>query len=67
MATNKTKFLSVDVWKSSFGNVATKAVFEIYAKTFDIEKTDMKNHSFRDCVDALRQLEKPDYKPIILS
>jgi len=57
----KKKLLYVDVWQREFGQISVRAVFEIYARMFEVEKEDMRKYSFTHCVNALRKLEDPDY------
>lgn len=65
---NKTKkkkrrrrFIDVDVWRSQFGIVSERAIYDIYAQRFNVELHNMKKYSFPHCVNALRKLEDPDY------
>lgn len=59
----KRRFLEVDVWQKEFGEMSVKAIYCIYSQKFNIEPRDMKKYSFSHCVNALRKLENPDYKP----
>jgi hypothetical protein len=55
------KFLEVDVWRSQFGPVSERAVYDIYSQKFNVESHNMKKYSFPHCVNALRLLENPEY------
>lgn len=55
-------FLSVDVWRATFGPVSVTAIYDVFQQKFGIEKHNMKNYSFSHCVEALRKLEDPNYK-----
>lgn len=58
----KRRFVGVDVWRSQFGPVSVRAIFDIYSQKFNVEQHNMKNYSFQHCVNALRKLEDPNYK-----
>lgn len=58
----KQSFIAVDVWRSQFGPVSVRAIFDIYRQKFNVEEYNMKNYSFQHCINALRKLEDPDYK-----
>ena len=64
MASKKQRkqFLSVDVWRPTFGPVSVTAVYDVFQQKFGVEKHNMKNYSFSHCVEALRKLEDEDYK-----
>ena len=55
------KYISVDLWRSSFGPVSVSAIFNIYSQKFNVPVHELKNHSFQKCIDSLRLLENPDY------
>ena len=55
------RFIAVDVWRSQFGPVSERAVYDVYAQKFNVELHNVRKYSFSDCINALRQLEKPDY------
>lgn len=55
------RFIAVDVWRSQFGPVSERAVYDVYAQKFNVELHNMRKYSFSDCINALRKLEKPDY------
>lgn len=57
------RFLAVDVWRSKFGKISEKAIYEIYASTFGISQENMKKKTFTECVNGLRSYENPDYVP----
>jgi len=57
------KFLEVNVWQTQFGQVSVKAIYDIYSQKFNVEKHNMKKHSFSHCVNALRLLEDENYTP----
>lgn len=65
MTKNKKRstFTSVDLWQKEFSRVSVAAVFAVFEKTFNIESSQMNKHSFQHCLESLRCLEKPDYKP----
>jgi len=56
------KFISVDVWRSQFGPVSVRAIYEVYAQTFRVEIHNMKRYSLSQCINALRLKEDPDYE-----
>ena len=56
-------FREVDVWQSEFGQVSERAVYDVFALKFNVEKSKMSKYSFSHCVEALRKLEDPDYEP----
>lgn len=60
---NKKRFLQVDVWQKTFGEVSVKAIYDVYSQKFNVEPKNMKKYSFPHCVNALRKLENPDYEP----
>lgn len=60
---SKKRFLQVDVWQKTFGEVSVKAIYDVYSQKFNVEPRNMKKHSFPKCVNALRKLENPDYEP----
>lgn len=55
------KFLAVDVWRSQFGPVSVKAVYDVFQTKRKIETHNLKKFSFSECVNYLRGLEDPDY------
>lgn len=57
------RFIAVDVWRSHFGIVSVRAIYDIYADKFQVEQHNMQKHSLSKCIDALRKLEDPDYTP----
>jgi hypothetical protein len=57
----RSNFIAVDVWRSQFGPVSVRAIFDIYRQKFNVEIHNMKDYSFQDCVNGLRKLENPDY------
>jgi len=59
---NRKRFIGVDVWRSQFGAVSVRAIFDVYSQKFNVEIHNMKNYSFSHCVNALRLLEDPEYK-----
>jgi len=56
------KFIDVDVWRSQFGPVSVRAIYEVYAQTFGVEIHNMKRYSLSQCINALRKVEDPDYE-----
>jgi len=54
--------VSVDVWASSFGEVAEAAIIALYAKTFGVSRKNMDKYDFRHCVNSLRKKEDPSYE-----
>ena len=56
------RFLAVDVWRSQFGPVSVRAIYDVYAQKFNVEMHNMKNYSFSQCINALRKLEDEEYK-----
>lgn len=59
---SKKRFIAVDVWRSQFGPVSVRAIFDIYSQKFNVESHNMKDYSFQHCVNALRKLEDPSYE-----
>jgi len=55
-------FREVDVWQSEFGIVSERAVYDVFALKFDIERAKMSKYSFSHCVETLRKLEDPEYE-----
>lgn len=53
---------SVDIWASSFGEVAEAGIIALYAKTFGVSRKNMHKYEFRHCVNSLRKRENPDYE-----
>lgn len=60
---SKKRFLQVDVWQKTFGEVSVKAIYDVYSQKFNVEPKNMKKYSFPHCVNALRKLENLDYEP----
>lgn len=60
------KFIEVDVWQNQFSKISERAIAEIFCRSFSVKQSEVKGHSFRNQVDALRGLENPDYKPVSL-
>lgn len=60
---SKKRFLQVDVWQKTFGEVSVKAIYDVYSQKFNVEPKNMKKYPFPKCVNALRKLENPDYEP----
>jgi len=60
---SKKRFLQVDIWQKTFGEVSVKAIYDVYSQKFNVEPRNMKKYSFPHCVNALRKLENPDYEP----
>lgn len=56
------KFIAVDVWRSQFGPVSVRAIYEVYAQEFGVETHNMKKYSLSHCINALRKLEDEDYE-----
>lgn len=56
------RFTDVDVWKTEFGQIATRAVYDVFSQKFNIEKKQMNKYSFSQCLNALRKLEDPNYE-----
>ena len=52
------KFLDVDVFATSFGPIAERAVYDVYQTTFEVEDHNMRKHSFSHCIQALRRHKK---------
>tara|TARA_R110000851_G_scaffold258259_1_gene410683 strand:- start:530 stop:739 length:210 start_codon:yes stop_codon:yes gene_type:complete len=48
-------YLDVDVFRSKFGPVSEKAVYDVFQTTFKVESHNMKKHSFSHCLQALRK------------
>jgi hypothetical protein len=59
---SKKSFIAVDVWRSQFGPISVRAIYEIFARTFSIEPSQMKDYKLPQCIDALRKLEDPTYE-----
>lgn len=57
----KRRFSGVDVWRSSFGEVSSKAIFELYRQHSQCTQTEFESTSFRSMVDYLRKYEDPSY------
>ncbi len=55
------RFLAVDVWRTHFGEVSARAIYDVYATTFGIAPQNMHKYSFTQCVNGLRRHEDPDY------
>ena len=55
------RFIAVDVWRSQFGPVSERAIYDIYSQKFNVEIYNMKKYSFSHCLNALRLLEDPTY------
>ena len=62
----KNRFISVDVWRSSFGDISVKAIFELYRTHSGCTSEQFKKTKMRDMVDYLRKLDNPDYVPVTL-
>jgi len=58
----KKRFVAVDLWRSQFGPVSVKAIYDVYSQKFNVELSNMKNYSFQRCINALRKLEDPTYE-----
>jgi hypothetical protein len=58
----KKQFLAVDVWRSQFGVISVKAIYEIFSAKFGVDQSKIRDYSFTHCVNALRRLEDPTYK-----
>lgn len=58
----KSNFLTVDVWRPSFGEVSSKAIFELYRTKSGCTQSEFKNTSFRTMVNYLRKLETNNSK-----
>tara|TARA_R110000796_G_scaffold173075_3_gene290034 strand:- start:541 stop:816 length:276 start_codon:yes stop_codon:yes gene_type:complete len=52
-------FVAVDVYQARFGIVSERAVYDVYADRFKVQKHNMKKYSFQHCVKALRNLNDP--------
>lgn len=48
-------YLDVDVFRSTFGPVSEKAVYDCFQTLFKVEKHNMRKYSFSHCVTALRK------------
>jgi hypothetical protein len=48
-------YKDVDVFRSTFGPVSEKAVYDVFQTTFKVEKHNMRKYSFSHCVQALRK------------
>jgi hypothetical protein len=48
-------YKDVDVFRTKFGPVSEKAVYDVFQTTFNIEKHNMRKYSFSHCVTALRK------------
>lgn len=59
---NRKRFIAVDVWRSEFGQVSVRAIFDVYAQKFNVETHNMRNYSLQHCINALRLLEDPEYE-----
>mgnify|MGYP003636529631 CR=1 FL=1 len=55
------KFLAVDVWRSQFGPVSEKAIYDVFSTMFNVEIYNMKRYGFSHCLNALRRAEDPTY------
>ena len=51
----KTKFKDVNVFQKEFSTTSVKAVKEIYAERYGVEKHNIKSLSFSKCLSKLRQ------------
>ena len=54
-------FLEVDVWRSQFGPVSVKAIYDIYCQKFRVDTRNKNRYSFQHCVNSLRKLENSEY------
>lgn len=56
---NKSRgFLDVDLYQGAFGAVSVKAIFSIYAREMNKNAKEMKEVTFKECVNTLRKLKK---------
>jgi hypothetical protein len=55
-------YLDVDVFRSKFGPVSEKAVYDVFQTTFKVESHNMKKYSFSHCVEALRRYKNKQRK-----
>ena len=55
------RFLEVDVWRSRFGPMSVKAIYDVYSTKFNTEIYYKNQKTFTNCVNALRKLDNPDY------
>jgi len=55
------KFLAVDVFRTSFGEVSESAVYDVYSTLFDVPKSKIRKHLFPTYVKALRDYYKPGW------
>jgi hypothetical protein len=60
--TDKKRFLGVDVWRTHFGPISVRAIYDVYAQKFNVEPHNMKNYKLTTCINALRKLEDPSYE-----
>lgn len=59
---SRKQFLQVDPFQVYFGAISVVAVYDVFQRTFKIEKHKMKNYSFSHCVEELRKMQDPEYK-----
>lgn len=58
----KTKFLDVDLWQKEFSPISVKAICEIYAEKFGVQKNNINHFHFPKYLNKLRELEDSNYK-----
>ena len=58
----KKQFVAVDVWRSQFGVISVKAIYEIFSAKFNVDPSKLRDFTFSHCVNSLRRLEDPTYK-----
>ena len=60
---NRKRFIGVDVFRSHFGPVSVRAIYDVYSQKFNVEVYNMKKYSLSQCINALRKLENENYIP----
>ena len=56
------KYIAVDLWRDTFGEYSERAIIQIFLREFNVKKENISNYTFTYCVDALRNLEDPNYE-----
>lgn len=52
------RFKDVNLYQKSFSATSVKAIKEIYAEKFNVEKQNIKSLDFSKCINALRELKE---------
>lgn len=51
------RFKAVNIWKKSFGPVATMAIFDLYSQNFGVTYAEARRLKFTHCIESLRELD----------